>query len=361
MEKHMKRCFELAKRGKGNVLSNPLVGCVIVKNGRVLSEGYHHIYGGKHAEVNAIENATESVKGSTLYCNLEPCFHTGKQPPCVDRIINEGISEVIISNIDPNPLVANKSIEKLRRNNIKVTLGVFEEEGKRLNESFFKYITSKTPFVTMKIAMTMDGKIALENGESKWITSQESRNHSHQIRNQNMGLLVGVNTILNDNPKLTTRINNGKDPDIFILDSSLKTPLNANVFKANRKVFIFTSVNEKTFIDKGIILLQLSSLNNKISMKEAINKIGELGYKNILIESGGEINFSALEAKVVDKIHIYIAPKIFGGKGSVSAVSGIGIKSINDAFTLHNKTVEMIGEDILITGYIGENNVHGNN
>jgi diaminohydroxyphosphoribosylaminopyrimidine deaminase/5-amino-6-(5-phosphoribosylamino)uracil reductase len=357
-EKYMERALELAKKGTGKVNPNPLVGAVIVKNGEIIGEGYHECYGEAHAERNAVKNAKESVEDSTIYVTLEPCAHYGKTPPCVDLIIEKKFKKVVIGMLDPNELVAGKSVEKLKKNGIEVVVGVKEEECKELNEIFIKYITSKSPFVILKSGMSLDGKIATYSGESKWITSKESREDAQNLRNRLNSIMVGVNTVIADDPELTCRINNDKKLIRIVVDTNLRIPLDSKVINNKDKLTIVaTTLNsnenkKKALRDLGIKVIEVSEKNNKVNLKDLLSKLGQEGLDSVLIEGGGTLNFSALEENIVDKVIFYIAPKILGGENSKSCIAGIGFSELNQAVNLKDISYRKIGEDLVVEGYI---------
>jgi len=354
----MERALELAKKGTGKVNPNPLVGAVIVKNGEIIGEGYHECYGEAHAERNAVKNAKESVEDSTIYVTLEPCAHYGKTPPCVDLIIEKKFKKVVIGMLDPNELVAGKSIEKLKKNGIEVIVGIKEEECKKLNEIFIKYITSKSPFVILKSGMSLDGKIATYSGESKWITSKESREDAQNLRNRLNSIMVGVNTVIADDPELTCRINNDKKLIRIVVDTNLRIPLDSKVINNKDKLTIIATTlnsneNKKQALrDLGIKVIEVSEKNNKVNLKELLRKLGQEGIDSVLIEGGGTLNFSALEENIVDKVIFYIAPKILGGENSKSCIAGIGFSELNQAVNLKDISYRKIGEDLVVEGYI---------
>lgn len=357
-EQFMNRALELARMGSGMVNPNPLVGAVIVKNGKIIGEGYHECYGKAHAERNAVENAIEDVTGSTIYVTLEPCAHYGKTPPCVDLIIKRKFKKVVIGMLDPNVLVSGKSIEKLKKHGIEVISGVKEKECMKINEIFIKYITSKVPFVLLKSGISLDGKIATANGESKWITSKESREDSQFLRNRFASIMVGVNTIIADDPELTCRIKNGKNPIRIIVDSNLRIPLDSKVVKNNNELTIVATTEtanpnkKQELIDLGVKVIEVSQKNNRVDLNELIKKIGDEAIDSILIEGGGILNFSALKESIVDKVRFYIAPKIIGGENSKSSVAGDGFLELENAVKLKNTTYRTIGEDIVIEGCV---------
>ena len=354
----MEKALELAAMGIGKVNPNPLVGAVIVKNGEIIGEGYHECYGEAHAERNAVKNAVEPVEGSTIYVTLEPCAHYGKTPPCVDLIIEKKFKRVVIGMLDPNEKVSGKSIEKLKKHGIEVLVGVKEEECKKMNEIFIKYITSKIPFVVLKSGISLDGKIATYSGESKWITSEESREDAQNLRNRLSSIMVGVNTVIADDPELTCRINSEKKLIRIVLDSNLRIPLNSKLVKNKDKLTIVAttlSSNEekkRSLRDLGVKVIEVSEKNNRVNLKELVKILGQEGIDSILIEGGGTLNFSSLEENIVDKAIFYIAPKILGGENSKSSIAGIGFSKLDDAVNLKNLSYRNIGEDLVVEGYI---------
>lgn len=357
-EKYMERALELAKMGCGRVNPNPLVGAVIVKDNEIIGEGYHECYGEAHAERNAVKNATRSVEGSTIYVTLEPCAHYGKTPPCVDLLIEKKFKKVVIGMLDPNGLVAGKSIEKLKQHGIEVVVGVKEEECKKINEIFIKYITSKIPFVVLKSGMSLDGKIATFTGESKWITSKDSREDSQNLRNRLHSIMVGVNTIIADDPELTCRINSKKILNRIIVDTNLRIPLDSKVIKnKDKRTIVATTFNadenkKQVLREFGVKVIEVPSKNNKVDLKELVKKLGQEGIDSILIEGGGTLNFSALEEGIVDKVIFYIAPKILGGECSKSSIAGRGFSRLSDAVNLIHTSYRKLGEDLIVEGYI---------
>lgn len=352
--KYMEYAIELAKKGEGHVNPNPMVGAVIVKNDRIISEGYHEEYGKWHAERNAILNCKEDMTGAEMYVTLEPCCHYGKTPPCTDIIIESDIKKVYIGCIDDNPKVAKKGIEILRNNGIEVVENVLEDKARALNEVFFHYIKNKTPYVVMKYAMTADGKLATATGKSKWITNQKAREYVHKTRNALMGIMVGIGTVLTDNPTLNCRIENGRNPIRIICDSSLRIPLNSNIVNtADKDKTIIAVANnydlekEKLLLEKGIEIIKCPNDENKIDLKKLIQILGEKGIDSILLEGGSELNFSALKAGIVNRVDLYIGSKIFGGN-SKSPVGGMGIDEVEDCIKLKKKNIIEFDDDILI-------------
>lgn len=354
----MERALELAKKGIGKVNPNPLVGAVIVKDNEIIGEGYHECYGEAHAERNAVTNAIKSVEGSTIYVTLEPCAHYGKTPPCVDLIIEKKFKKVVIGMLDPNELVAGKSVEKLKKHGIEVVVGVKEEECKVMNEIFIKYITTKIPFVILKSGTSLDGKIATYSGESKWITSKESREDSQNLRNRLHSIMVGINTVIEDDPELTCRINNEKNLIRIIVDTNLRIPIDSKVIKNKDKNTIIATTlkadenKKQTLRELGIKVIEVREKDNRVNLKELVKMLGQEGIDSILIEGGGTLNFSALEENIVDKVIFYIAPKILGGQNSKNSIAGIGFSRLDYAVKLKDINYRTIGEDLVVEGYI---------
>lgn len=357
----MKRAIELSKKGKGYTSPNPLVGAVIVKNNKIIGEGFHQIYGGSHAEVNAFNNAIEDFKGATMYVTLEPCSHFGKTPPCANKIVEKGISKVIIGMKDPNPIVSGKGIEILQSNGIEVEVGVLEDEVRKINEIFIKNITKKIPFCIMKTAMTLDGKIASITGDSKWITNELSRTYVHQLRHQVSAIMVGIGTVLADNPMLTTRLEGmeGLDPIRVIVDTNGRIPLDSQVLniKSNAKTIIATTENidnkkVKAIEDKGGEVIITPIRDGKVDLENLMVKLGERKIDSVLLEGGSTLNYSALEQGIVDKVISFIAPKIIGGEIAKTPVGGKGRSMVKDAFSLQDIDIIRFNEDIMIQGYL---------
>lgn len=356
-ENYMDIAIELALKGIGKVNPNPLVGAVIVKDDRIIGQGYHERYGEAHAERNAVKNAKESVEGSTIYVTLEPCSHYGKTPPCVELIIEKKFKRVIIGMLDPNPLVCGKSIEKLKENNIEVITGIREEECRKMNEVFIKYITSNIPFVMLKSGISLDGKIATAYKESKWITNEKARADGRKLRNALSSIMVGVNTVIADDPELTCRIEGGRDPYRIIVDSTLRIPLNSKVvLNKDKKTIIATTKKadlskKKKLIELGVDVIEINSNNEKIDLKHLIMELGKRKIDSVLIEGGGTLNFSALYENIVDKIRFYIAPKIIGGENSMSSISGQGFK-LDESINLKDISFKNIEDNFMIEGYV---------
>lgn len=353
---HMQRAIELALKGRGSVDPNPLVGAVIVKNGKIIGEGWHKKFGENHAEINALNSLKETAEGSEMYVTLEPCAHYGKTPPCAVALAGSGIKKVYIGMTDPNPLVSGKGIEILRSSGIEAETGILEAQCRDINQPFIKYITKKTPYVVMKNAVSLDGKIATYTGNSRWISCEESREEAHKFRNALMGIMVGVNTVLSDDPMLTCRVENGRDPYRIVVDSSLRTPLTSKVIGTDGKCIIATinSDNEtiKKYIEKGVDVIVCKDEGGRVDLKELMKKLGEKGINSVLLEGGGELNFSALQRGIVDKAIIYISPKIIGGKTAKTAVEGQGFPLLEESIVFNEYTYRQLGCDMVFEGYL---------
>lgn len=353
-ENYMRLALELAKKGCGWTNPNPMVGAVIVKDNQIISKGYHEKYGEYHAERNAILNCMESMKGSTMYVTLEPCCHYGKTPPCTEAIIKSGIKRVVVGCVDPNPSVSGKGIKILREHNIEVVTGVLEKECLELNYVFFHYMKTKLPYVVMKYAMTLDGKIATYAGESKWITGEKARNHVHKSRNHYAGIMVGINTVLNDDPLLTCRLTNGKNPIRIICDSKLQIPLESKIVQSANTVetYIATASIDcsqiQTLESYGCKVLIIPLKNGHIDLRELMKRIGEEGIDSILLEGGGTLNYAALTEGIVDRVQAYVAPKIFGGIKAISPVGGQGVEFPKDCINLELISQEQFEQDLLL-------------
>ena len=391
---YIRRAIELALKGRGFTDPNPVVGAVVVKNGRIIGEGYHERYGQLHAERNALKNCTEDPAGADIYVSLEPCCHHGKTPPCTDAIIERGIKRVFFGSYDPNPKVAGKSEGILRAAGVEVTGGVLREECDRINEGFFHYITTGTPFVTFKYAMTADGKIATVSGKSKWISSEPAREEVHMMRHENAGIMVGIGTVLADDPMLNCRIEGGKDPVRIICDSDLRIPMDSQIVRTAKEVptIIATlevlpedigigkgpicrgeaSVGQGAAIDTGmdrrfakakelkeagcdvLYVPSKTGTDNEGNEKRVIDPaelmklLGEKKISSILLEGGGTLAWSCLEAGAVQKVIAYIAPKVFGGAGAKNPVAGAGVDAPDEAVRLEIKKVAKVGDDIKV-------------
>lgn len=350
---YMKLAIELAKKGGGHVNPNPMVGAVIVKDDCIIGQGYHEKFGGLHAERNALKNCRDSPMGATLYVTLEPCCHYGKTPPCTEAIINSGIKRVVIGTLDCNPIVSGKGVKILEEKNIQVDVGILEGECKKLIKVFRKYVTKKLPYVFMKYAMTMDGKIATYANHSKWISGEEARKKVHQLRHNVGAIMVGVNTIIQDDPLLTCRLENGKNPIRIVCDTNLRTPISSKIIRTAKdvKTYIATSSVDENKIglyrNYGCEILNIEKKDKHVDLVKLMQCLGDMHIDSLLLEGGSAINWSALEQQIVDEVQVYIAPKVFGGSGK-SPISGKGVAFPNDAFMLKPYAFSKVGNDYLI-------------
>ena len=361
----MRIAIELAQKGCGHVNPNPLVGAVITKDNIIIGQGWHQKYGELHAERNALADCTWPTTGATMYVTLEPCCHHGKTPPCTEAIIESGIKRVVIGSPDPNPLVAGKGIRILKENGIEVVENVLRKECDQLNEVFLHYISTKEPFVVMKYAMTMDGKIASASGKSKWITREMARHRVQIDRNRYAAIMVGTGTVLADDPTLTCRIKDGRNPIRVICDTNLKIPIESSIVRTAQEVPTIIATccsNEKMhdpFLSAGCKIILVHQKNGMVDLNHLMEQLGADGIDSILLEGGGALNWSALESGIVSKVQTYISPKILGGADAKIPVSGIGVESPDVAFFLKNSISSQIGEDILIESEV-KNNVYRN-
>ncbi len=383
-DRFMQRAIELAGKGVGKVNPNPLVGAVIVRDGRIIGEGYHREYGALHAERDAISHLVEEAAGAEMYVTLEPCCHHGKQPPCVDAIIEQGISRIYVGSDDPNELVAGKGIERLRNAGVEVVTHVQKEACDALNPVFFHYITKKTPYVVMKYAMTMDGKIATTSGDSRWITGECAREHTHRIRNWLSGIMVGIGTVLADNPLLNCRVPGGSSPVRIILDSHLRIPLDSQIVQTAgeyktivatvENAFDTTGVEQKRQEDDanvkqdvnikqlkqqkldresklqkaGIEVFHVPEKEGHVDLQTLMEMLGERQIDSILLEGGGTVNASALEAGIVNRVQVYVGSQIFGGVHAPSPVGGQGIAAVAQSYQFGMPKVTSLGGDVLL-------------
>lgn len=359
-EQFMKRAIELAKQGVGWTAPNPLVGAVVVKNGRVIGEGYHRKYGELHAERNALAACTEDPAGATLYVTLEPCCHYGKTPPCTEIIIEKKIAKVVIGSRDPNPKVAGKGARILREHGIEVVEDYMREACDALNPVFFHYITTKTPYVVLKFAMTLDGKIATRTGASKWITGEAARNHVHQLRGRYAGILAGIGTVLADDPMLNCRIDGAHQPLRIILDSHLRIPMGSRLVRSAKEYPLLIVCNESTRDrEEGTNRIQkleeawakvwtLPEKNGHPDLNVLMQRLGEEKIDSVLIEGGGTVNEAALKAHIVHHVYAYIAPKIFGGEDAKTPVEGSGIRLPQECANLRLAKITVLLNDMLL-------------
>lgn len=359
-EQFMKRAIELAKQGAGWTAPNPLVGAVVVKNGRVIGEGYHRKYGELHAERNALAACSEDPAGATLYVTLEPCCHYGKTPPCTEIIIEKKIAKVVIGSRDPNPKVAGKGARILREHGIEVVEDYMREACDALNPVFFHYITTKTPYVVLKFAMTLDGKIATRTGASKWITGEAARNHVHQLRGRYAGILAGIGTVLADDPMLNCRIDGAHQPLRIILDSQLRIPMGSRLVRSAKEYPLLIVCNESNrdreegtsriqkLEEAGAKVWTLPEKNGHPDLNVLMQRLGEEKIDSVLIEGGGTVNEAALKAHIVHHVYAYIAPKIFGGEDAKTPVEGSGIRLPQECAQLRLAKITVLLNDMLL-------------
>lgn len=358
-EKYIQECIELARMGEGRVSPNPLVGAIVLdKNGNVVGRGYHKKYGEAHAEVNALNEAKDKAQDGTLYLNLEPCSHYGKTPPCIDKVIEAGIKRLVVGMVDPNPLVAGTGIKKAQEAGIEVKVGVLEDKCTKLNEIFIKYITLKKPFIAIKTASTTDGKIATKTGSSKWITSDAAREEVQRLRNKYDAILTGSGTIMADNPNLTCRMENGKNPIRVIIDSEFKTSPDSKVYNDDGiKVIIAASESvsdeKANKYPKNVEILKCPlNQNGKINLHYLVDKLYEYKISSIMIEAGGILNGAFIKNDLVDKFYFFIAPKILGDNQARSVIEGFNINNINECFNFKFGDIKYFYPDIMMEGYL---------
>lgn len=364
----MKKALRLAKKGEGAVNPNPLVGAIVVKDGQVVAKGYHKQYGKAHAEREALLHAKKDVRGATLYVTLEPCCHYGKTPPCTNIIIEKKIKRVVIGTLDPNPLVAGKGVKQLKEAGIEVMVGVLEKECKQINEVFFHFLKTNLPLVTLKYAMTLDGKIATKTGDSKWITGEKARRDVHKLRNKNRAIMVGINTVKLDNPMLNVRGMRGRDPIRIICDCSVQIPMESNIVQTAKEIktmiIIADTVEKdpiravekekkiKELIKKGCQIKKIKMKHKGIDLKELLHYLGEQKIDSLLIEGGKTLATSAIEEDIVDILRVYIAPKLCMGDFACTPLGKEGITFMQQAYKVNEMSIRKIGEDVCMEGRI---------
>jgi diaminohydroxyphosphoribosylaminopyrimidine deaminase/5-amino-6-(5-phosphoribosylamino)uracil reductase len=362
---YMKMALDLARKGEGYTSPNPMVGAIVVRKGKIVGKGYHQAAGEVHAEVNAIDDAGSSAKEATLYVNLEPCNHTGRTPPCTDKIIAAGINRVVMAMEDPNPGVKGGGKHYLESLGIHTTLGVCKDEAEKLNEIFIKFVTTKRPFSIIKCGATLDGRIATKTGDSKWVTSEASRNFVHRLRHTLDAIMVGINTVERDDPSLTTRLADdlgnvkGHDPTRIILDTTLRISENAKVLRLNSDSdTIIVSGNsvptdKRTRLEKrGVRVIESQVTNGRIDLDILMDLLGNMGMTSLLIEGGSRVIASALSAGIAEKIIFFFAPKILGGDDGVPICKGKGASTMKNCIPVKDIRVRRFGDDVMIEGYI---------
>ncbi|HYT58102.1 MAG TPA: bifunctional diaminohydroxyphosphoribosylaminopyrimidine deaminase/5-amino-6-(5-phosphoribosylamino)uracil reductase RibD [Verrucomicrobiae bacterium] len=355
---YLRMARRLARKAEGRTSPNPIVGAVIVRDGKIVGTGYHQFAGGDHAEIAALKRAGPKARGATLYITLEPCSYQGRTPPCTRALIGAGIKEVVAATRDPNPLVAGRGFRQLRRAGMIVRVGLFEAECRALIEPFSKYITRRLPFVTLKLAATLDGKIAAVSGDARWISNAESRRSVHRLRNQVDAVLVGVETVRADDPRLTCRIPRGRNPWRVILDNRLRIPISAQVLRQRdpQKTIIATSTAASATKARAIEALgakvwRLPLRQDKVSWLPLLKKLASFGIVSVMIEGGATIASSALKEEIVDKVIFFYAPKILGGDGRVM-LDGLGIRQVRQSLPIKHLQVRKSGGDLIVSGYL---------
>lgn len=358
---YMKMALALAEKGRGYTSPNPLVGAVAVKDDIIVGKGWHKAAGGPHAEVNALDEAGSRALGGTLYVTLEPCNHQGRTPPCTDRIIAAGLQRVVIATADPNPSVTGGGADYLRAKGVSVSTGICDEAARRQNEVFFKFVRTGRPFVILKCAATLDGRIATRTGDSRWVTGPTARRFVHQLRHASDAIMVGVGTVKADNPSLTTRLEGaeGMDPHRIILDTRLSIPEDAKVLQMESTSDTFIVFNhaldqEKPgrLADKGVKLIQAPLKDRWLDLSAVMERLGEKSMTSLLIEGGSQVMGSAVRSAIADKVHFFYAPKILGGDDGIPVCSGSGPEQMSGSVPIDDIMVKRFDEDVLITGYI---------
>ncbi len=354
----MGRALRLATRGRGWTSPNPMVGAVMVKRGRVVGEGWHRAVGGPHAEVWALQAAGAGAKGATVYVSLEPCCYYGRTPPCTDALIAAGVARVVAACRDPNPQVAGKGVQQLRKAGMAVDVGLLEAEAKRLNEGYFKRVTTGLPFVSLKAAMSLDGKIATAAGESRWITGEKARALGHRLRAAHDAVLTGVGTVLADDPELTVRLARGRTPLRVVADSRAQTPSRARLLAADERppIIAVTRQAPETRVRRlekaGATVWRLPARHGQVDLRALMERLVAVGANSVLVEAGGSLNAGALEAGLVDRVYFFIAPMLIGGAEAITPVEGKGARKLAQAWRLRSVRVRRVGEDVLVVGEV---------
>lgn len=353
--KMMRLALALARRGEGKTSPNPAVGCVIVRNGAIVGRGWHKKAGTPHAEVHALDQARELAAGADVYVTLEPCAHFGKTPPCARALIAAGVARVYVAMVDPNPLVAGAGIEMLRQAGVEVEIGLLEEPCRALNRPFVKWIRTGLPYVILKSALTMDGKSATAGGDSRWVTSDPARREVHRLRGKIDAIMVGVGTVLKDDPLLTCRLPGGRDPLRVVVDSTLRIPLHAALFsvQSSARTMVATCSGDAARIEavssRGAEVLSCRESGGRVDLADLLSRLGALGVQSILLEGGSHLAGEALRAGLIDRCMIFLAPKLVGGAG-MGLFAGEGVAMMGDAIRLEGMTVKRVGVDLLVEG-----------
>ncbi len=354
-ERYMRFAIALAKKAKGLTNPNPAVGAVVVKGGKIVGRGYHKRCGLPHAEVNALGQAGARAKGATLYVTLEPCDHYGRTPPCTEAVIRSGVKRVVAAMVDPNPLTKGRGIKRLKNHGITTTVNVLANEAAAINRPFITFITKKRPFITVKIAESLDGKIATRTGDSRWITSDDARMYVQKLRRSTDAVMVGVNTVTRDDPMLLSRTRGQKQPARIIVDSRLTTPIDAKIFTSVKVSPVIIATTRKAssrkaarYVSKGAVVIFTRSKKGRVDLEDLLKKLGEIYIIDVLVEGGGELVAALLEERLVDRLLFFIAPKIIGGRDAATSVEGQGIEKMKDALDLGAVSVKKFSKDILI-------------
>ena len=357
---YVRLCLELAAQGRGWTSPNPLVGCVIVRDGRIVGRGYHTRSGEAHAEIEALRDAGDAARGATLYVNLEPCCHFGKTPPCTNAILKAGIVSVVIGSIDPNPLVQGKGAAELQSNGLALESGILEGDCKKLNETYWKFVSTRKPFVVLKVASSLDGKLATRAGESRWISNEASRAYVHELRHAYDGIMVGIGTVLADDPRLTARLpdGNGRDPLRIVVDSRLRTPPDAAMLAQDseaRTLIAATSVHagrRRALEERGAQVVELPADDHgHVDLRALMTDLGQRGVTSILLEGGATLHAGALKAGIVDKVCIFLAPILIGGEDAPGTIGSLEIDALADAVRLEGSSMRRFNQDLLIEAY----------
>lgn len=366
-KRYIRLTLDLAAKARGHSVPNPMVGAVVVRSGRIVGLGFHRTAGQEHAEIVALRQAGKKARGATLYVSLEPCAHRGRTGPCTEAILRSGVARVVAAMVDPNPACRGRGVASLRRNGIRTTVGILKEEAAKLNEVFVTWMKQARPFVTVKVAQSLDGKIATSTGASQWISGPEARRFVQKLRSQVDAILVGVETVLQDNPRLTVRLKSGqglrvngrnqKQPVRVILDSKLRTPPSARLFSSKAPVVVATlkgssRARERRLTQAGAQVLRLPAQSERVRLKALLKQLASREISHLLIEGGSEVIASAFEARIVDRLFCLVAPKIIGGRTAPTAVGGSGIVSLSEALLLKSVSVRPLGKDLLVSAHV---------
>ncbi len=365
-EKWMSRALKLAEKGKGYTGANPMVGAVVVRGDEVVAEGYHHAFGEPHAEVEAISCAKAPLDGTTMYVTLEPCCHYGKQPPCTEAIIRAGIGRVVVAMKDPNPQVAGKGLQRLREAGVAVEVGVLEKEARALNKGFIHYVTQRRPYVLLKSAVTLDGKVATRTGHSRWVSGEASRALVHQWRHEYQGIMVGIGTVLKDNPRLTCRMENGTNPLRIVIDSKLRFPADAAMLKEEGQTLIYTTEvideqrREELMSHGEVAVISFPAKEGQVDLTKVMEDLGKRQIATVMAEGGPRLAKSLWEANLVEELALFIAPKVLGDQEAPGFIQGRMPLKMEEALPAAWTAIERVGDDLLLTASLGGDHVYRN-